>query len=85
MPWISLIFIWIFKETAVGDQTTGKGVIMAMPSFIKATQEFFSKPPYGRRVAIDEFKALTDQDKVELSAMLQQTPGFEHVPYVSKQ
>lgn len=58
---------------------------MELPSFIKACQTFFTEPPYGRRVGIDEFKALTDKDKIELSAMLQEVPGFEHTPYVSKQ
>lgn len=50
-------------------------------SFVKACQAFFSEPPHGRKVEIPEFKALSTQDKVELSQMLNATPGFEHTPY----
>lgn len=50
-------------------------------SFVKACQAFFSKDPYGRKVEISEFKSLSIQDKVELSKMLNETPGFEHKPY----
>jgi hypothetical protein len=49
-------------------------------SFVKAAQEFFSAPPHGKKVEIAEFKALTVQDKVELSEMLR-TIGVEHEPY----
>lgn len=50
-------------------------------SFVKAAQEFFTKPPDGRRVEISEFKALTTEDKIELSELLNQQSGYEHVPY----
>lgn len=39
-------------------------------SMVKAAQEFFSKDPYGRRIEISEFKALTYEDKLELREML---------------
>lgn len=50
-------------------------------SFVKACQAYFSKDPYGRKVEIAEFKALSTQDKHDLSEMLQDVPGFEHTPY----
>lgn len=50
-------------------------------SFVKACQAFFSVDPFGRKVEISEFKGLSTQDKVELSQMLNATPGFEHKPY----
>lgn len=53
-------------------------------SFVKACQAFFSVDPYGRKVEISEFKELSTQDKVELSQMLNETPGFEHQPYTAK-
>jgi hypothetical protein len=39
-------------------------------SFIKACQDFFTRPPFGKRIEIPEFKALTQQDKHELREML---------------
>lgn len=53
-------------------------------SFVKACQAFFSKDPYGRKVSIPEFKSLTNQDKIELSTMLNEIPGFEHPQYEPK-
>jgi|SoiMethySBSTD1v2_1073268.scaffolds.fasta_scaffold60445_16 hypothetical protein len=50
-------------------------------SFVKAAQEFFSAPPFGKKVEIAEFKALTTKDKVELSEMLNAEKGYEHEPY----
>jgi hypothetical protein len=44
---------------------------MAMITFIKACQSFFSAEPFGRHVSVPEFKALTTEDKLDLSAMLQ--------------
>lgn len=35
-------------------------------SFVKACQDYFEKEPFGKRVSVPEFKALTHQDKVEL-------------------
>jgi hypothetical protein len=54
-------------------------------SFIKACQRYFSAPPFARKVEIPEFKALSTQDKVELSKMLQTVPGYEHDPYMGEQ
>lgn len=54
-------------------------------SFVKACQAFFSAQPYGRKVEIAEFKSLSTQDKLDLSKMLNDTPGFEHTPYVPKE
>jgi hypothetical protein len=39
-------------------------------SFIKACQDFFTRPPFGKRIEIPEFKALAWEDKVELREML---------------
>ena len=39
-------------------------------SMVKACQEFFSKPPHGKKIEIAEFKALTREDKIELREML---------------
>jgi uncharacterized protein YcgL (UPF0745 family) len=39
-------------------------------SLVKACQEYFSSPPHGRKIDIPEFKALTQEDKVELREML---------------
>ena len=39
-------------------------------SFVKACQDFFTKPPFSKRIEISEFKDLTQQDKVELREML---------------
>lgn len=50
-------------------------------SFVKACQAFFSKDPFGRKVEISEFKALSTQDKIDLSIMLNEVPGFEHERY----
>ena len=43
---------------------------MEQISFVKACIDFFSKEPFGRKVQIPEFKALTYEDKVELREML---------------
>lgn len=50
-------------------------------SFVKAAQTYFSQEPHGRKVEIDEFRKLTSEDRVELSNLLNQIPGFEHPPY----
>ena len=39
-------------------------------SFVRACQDFFSKPPFARKVEISEFKELTRNDKIELREML---------------
>jgi hypothetical protein len=49
-------------------------------TFVRAVQDFFSAPPHGRKVEIPEFKALSIQDKIELSAMLSEA-GVKHIPY----
>lgn len=56
-----------------------------MDSFIKVCQRYFSAPPFARKVEIPEFKALSTQDKIELSGMLQAIPGYEHTPYTGEQ
>jgi hypothetical protein len=44
---------------------------MAEPvSFVRASQDFFSKSPHGRKLEIAEFKALTRQDREDLHEML---------------
>jgi len=52
-------------------------------SFVKACQKFFSGGKYGRKVEIVEFKALTNDDKVDLSEMLN-SACYTHEPYVGK-
>jgi len=37
---------------------------------VKACQDFFLKPPFGKKVEINEFKELTQQDKIDLREML---------------
>jgi hypothetical protein len=54
---------------------------MDYDSFVKACQAYFSVDPHGKKVEVAEFKELSTQDKVELSAMLNETPGFTHPPY----
>ena len=39
-------------------------------SFVKACQDFFTSEPFGRKIEIPEFKALTQDDKLELRDML---------------
>lgn len=43
---------------------------MEKVSFVRACQDFFSKPPFAKKIEIVEFKALTREDKVELREML---------------
>lgn len=50
-------------------------------SFVKACQAFFTQDPNGKKVGVDEFKALTVEDRIELSTMLNAVPGFEHPQY----
>jgi hypothetical protein len=39
-------------------------------SFVKACQDFFTSEPFGRKIEIPEFKALTQDDKLELRDLL---------------
>lgn len=39
-------------------------------SFVKACQDFFTSEPFGRKIEIPEFKALTQEDKLELRELL---------------
>jgi hypothetical protein len=39
-------------------------------SFVKACQDFFTNGKHGRKIEIPEFKALTQEDKVELRDLL---------------
>jgi hypothetical protein len=48
-------------------------------SFVKAMQTFFTQAPYGKKIEILEFKALTREDKVELREELIRE-GFNVVP-----
>jgi hypothetical protein len=50
-----------------------------IPSFVKACQEYFTQEPHGRKVEISEFKALSTEDKIELSALLM--PIVPHMQY----
>jgi hypothetical protein len=53
---------------------------MAEPmSFVKATKSFFENGQYGRKVDISEFKALTQDDKVEIRDLLIKE-GYEVLP-----
>jgi hypothetical protein len=53
---------------------------MQYGSFVKAAQAYFSAEPHGKKIEILEFKALTTEDKIELSEMLN-AEGFTHEPY----
>jgi hypothetical protein len=55
-----------------------------LKSFVKACQEFFSGGKYGRKVEIVEFKALSKQDKIDLSQMLL-AAGIQHKPYTGEE
>jgi hypothetical protein len=61
----------------------GGNVVVEGKSFVKACQEFFSTPPFGRKVEISEFKELSTQDKLELSEMLN-AAGHTHKPYTGE-
>lgn len=39
-------------------------------SFVSACKHFFETGPHGRKVEIPEFRALTDDDKIELREAL---------------
>ena len=39
-------------------------------SFVKACQDYFTNEPFGRKIEIPEFKALSQEDKLELRDML---------------
>lgn len=51
-------------------------------TFVKSAQKFFSEGKFGRKVEIPEFKALSTEDKIELSALLNKEPGYDHEPYL---
>jgi hypothetical protein len=46
---------------------------------VKACQDFFTKPPFGKKVEISEFKDLTYEDRVELREMLI-SEGYDVAP-----
>jgi len=52
---------------------------MDFDSFIKALRAFFTTPDRG--LTIPEIKELTTEDKLELSNMLNATPGYTHPTY----
>jgi hypothetical protein len=39
-------------------------------SWVKALQEYFTKPPHGKKIEVPEFKALSFQDKLDFREML---------------
>lgn len=39
-------------------------------SFVRAVKDFFESQPFGRKVEIAEFRALTDKDRSELHSLL---------------
>lgn len=45
-------------------------MITEQVSFVKACQDFFTNGKHGRKIEIPEFKALTQEDKVELRDLL---------------
>jgi len=55
---------------------------MDYESFVKATIAFFELPMEKR---VSEIKALTSDDRKELSEMLNTVPGFSHPPYAPKE
>jgi hypothetical protein len=55
-----------------------------LKSFVRACQEFFSGGKFGRKVEIAEFKALSKQDKIELSQMLTDA-GYIHKSYTGEE
>jgi len=50
------------------------------PTFLNQAQAFFTAEPHGRKLTIPEFKALSTEDKIELSQMLNDA-GYTHPPY----
>lgn len=45
-------------------------MITEQVSFVKACQDFFTNGKHGKKIEIPEFKALTQEDKVELRDLL---------------
>jgi hypothetical protein len=45
-------------------------VITEQVSFVKACQDFFTNGKHGRKIEIPEFKALSQEDKIELRDLL---------------
>ena len=39
-------------------------------SWVKALQEYFTKDPFGKKIEITEFKALSEKDKEDFREML---------------
>jgi hypothetical protein len=52
-------------------------------SYIKALQDFFSKPPHGKKIEITEFKDLSEKDKRDFREMLI-AEGYEVDPIKEK-
>jgi hypothetical protein len=48
-------------------------------SFVKAVKDFFESEPFGRKVEIAEFRALTPDDRNDLESMLT-NEGYTIVP-----
>jgi hypothetical protein len=52
---------------------------MAQVSIVKATKEYFESQPHGRKVEVQEFKALSHEDRVEMRDMLIKA-GYDVAP-----
>lgn len=50
-------------------------------SVVKALQHYFSEQPNGRKITIEEFKALSEQDKHDFVDLLRKQ-GYNVVDYV---
>lgn len=48
-------------------------------TFVKATKDFFESQPFGRKVEISEFRALTQPDREEIENLLT-GEGYTIVP-----
>lgn len=45
-------------------------IIQGRTSFVKATKDYFESEPYGRKVEISEFRALSVPDREEIQRLL---------------
>jgi len=52
-------------------------------SVVKALQDFFSTGEHGKKISIDEFKALAEKDKSEFVDMLRGV-GYDVADYTPK-
>ena len=54
-----------------------------MPSVVQNIKKFFEAEPHGRKVSIEEFKALTEQDKRDFVQMFRDS-GIDCDDYTPK-